>query len=138
MDFVRRRPYKKNDNAHVEQKNWTHVRELFGYERFDYNKQVKLMNEIYKRLWNPLWNYFTPVMKLQSKTRVGGKIIKIWDKPKTPYHRLLDSGVLETGQYKKLEEVYETLNPFELKKELEKQLKWFFRIVEVRSNREAS
>lgn len=133
VEFVRRRPYKKNDNAHVEQKNWTHVRELFGYERFDLNRQVRMMNDIYRKLWNPLWNFFTPVMKLQSKTRVGGKIVKHWDKPKTPYHRLLDSGVLEVKQYRQLEEVYENLNPFELKKELEKQLKWFFRIVEVRS-----
>lgn len=132
VEFVRRRPYKKNDNAHVEQKNWTHVRELFGYDRFDYNKQVKMMNDIYKNLWNPLWNYFTPVMKLKSKTRVGGKVVKHWDKPKTPYHRLLDSGVLEVKKYKDLEKVYSELNPFELKKELEKQLKWFFRMVEVR------
>lgn len=137
VDFVRRRPYKKNDNAHVEQKNWTHVRELFGYERFDYIKQVQMMNHIYQHLWNPLWNFFTPVMKLQSKTRVGGKIVKTWDKPKTPYHRLLDSGVLEVKQYRKLEKRYNELNPFKLKKELEKQLKWFFRVVEVR-NREAS
>ena len=69
VEFVRRRPYKKNDNAHVEQKNWTHVRELFGYERFDAESQVEFMNDIYKRLWNPLWNYFTPVMKLISKIK---------------------------------------------------------------------
>lgn len=90
------------------------------------------MNHIYKALWNPLWNYFTPVMKLESKTRVGGKIVKVWDKPKTPYHRLLDSGVLTTAQSTKLINTYELLNPFELKKELEKQLKWFFRLVEIR------
>lgn len=137
VEFVRRRPYKKNDNAHVEQKNWTHVRELFGYERFEYNKQVKMMNDIYKTLWNPLWNYFTPVMKLQEKTRVGGKIIKRYDKLKTPYQRVMDSGVLEVSQYNKLKEQFEELNPFDLKRELEKQLKWFFRVVEVR-NREAS
>jgi len=132
VEFVRRRPYKKNDNAHVEQKNWTHVRELFGYQRFDYNKHIKLMNDIYKTLWNPLWNYFTPVMKLKSKTRVGGKIVKVWDKPNTPYQRLLDSGVLTTEQSTKLMSTNELLNPFYLKQELEKQLKWFFRLVEVR------
>jgi hypothetical protein len=137
VKFVRRRPYKKNDNAHVEQKNWTHVRELFGYERFDKKVQIKMMNEIYKNLWNPLWNYFTPVMKLKTKTREGGRIIKIHDKPKTPYQRLMDSGILSTEQSNKLLSTYQHLNPFTLKKELEKQLKWFFRIVEVR-NREAS
>jgi len=132
VEFVRRRPYKKNDNAHVEQKNWTHVRQLWGYSRFDHNKQVKLMNDIYKTLWNPLWNYFTPCMKLKSKTRVGGKIVKVWDKPKTPYQRVIDSGILTTEQSTKLINTKELLNPFELKKELEKQLKWFFRVVEVR------
>lgn len=137
VKFVRRRPYKKNDNAHVEQKNWTHVRELFGYERFDKKLQIKMMNEIYKTLWNPLWNHFTPVMKLKTKTREGGKIIKTHDEPKTPYQRLMDSGLLTTDETNTLKATHEQLNPFELKKELEKQLKWFFRIVEVR-NREAS
>ena len=132
VEFVRRRPYKKNDNAHVEQRNWTHVRELLGYQRFDYNKQIPMINHIYKNLWNPLWNYFTPVMKLKEKTRVGGKIIKKFDKPKTPYQRLLDSGVLTTEQSTNLINTYDLLNPFELKKELEKQLKWFFRLVEIR------
>jgi hypothetical protein len=130
VNFVRRRPYKKNDNAHVEQKNWTHVRELFGYSRFSKGVQVKMMNEIYKNLWNPLWNFFTPVMKLESKERVGGKIIKLHSKPKTPYHRLMDSGILTTEESAALKKRFEEMNPFELKKELEKQLKWFFRIAE--------
>lgn len=89
-----------------------------------------MMNEIYKNLWNPLWNFFTPVMKLESKERVGGKIIKVHSKPITPYQRLLDSGMLTTTEYNALKDQYAKLNPFELKKELEKQLKWFFRITE--------
>jgi len=137
VNFVRRRPYKKNDNAHVEQKNWTHVRELFGYDRFGKGKHVAMMNEIYKNLWNPLWNYFTPVMKLESKERVGGKIIKLHSKPKTPYQRLMDSGTLEVSEWNALKAKYESMNPFELKKELEKQLKWFFKITEV-GNKEAA
>lgn len=130
VNFVRRRPYKKNDNAHVEQKNWTHVRELFGYNRFAKGVHVKMMNEIYKNLWNPLWNFFTPVMKLESKERVGGKIIKLHSKPITPYQRLMDSGILTTEESSALKKRYEGINPFDLKKELEKQLKWFFRIAE--------
>ena len=133
VEFVRRRPYKKNDNAHVEQKNWTHVRELFGYERFDAESQVDFMNDIYKRLWNPLWNFFTPVMKLQSKTRVGGKIIKVYDDPITPYQRLINSNVLTEEQLAKLQAQFKKLNPFELKKELDEKLKWFFRIAEIRN-----
>lgn len=132
VTFVRRRPYKKNDNAHVEQKNWTHVRELFGYDRFDKSAQVRMMNEIYKTLWNPLWNFFTPVMKLIEKERIGGKLIKYHDEPKTPYQRIMDSGTLTVDQMNKLRTTFESYNPFELKKELEKQLKWFFRIVDVR------
>jgi hypothetical protein len=133
VEFVRRRPYKKNDNAHVEQKNWTHVRELFGYDRFDQESQVTWMNDIYQRLWNPLWNFFTPVMKLKSKTRIGGKIIKVYDDPKTPYQRLIDCALLTPEQTVKLQDDYKKLNPFELKKELDEKLKWFFRIAEIRS-----
>jgi hypothetical protein len=133
VHFVRRRPYQKNDNAHVEQKNWTHVRELFAYERFEAEAQVESMNEIYERLWNPLWNYFTPVMKLKTKTRIGGKIIKVYDEIKTPYQRLIDSGVLKDWQVAVLQENFKKLNPFSLKKELENKLKWFNRLVEIRS-----
>lgn len=132
VDFVRRRPYKKNDNAHVEQKNWTHVRELFGYDRFDSLSQVEWMNDVYQRLWNPLWNYFTPVMKLKSKVREGGKVIKKYDNPKTPYQRLIDSALLTPEQTIALESEFKKLNPFQLKKELEEKLKWFFRIAEIR------
>jgi hypothetical protein len=133
VEFVRRRPYKKNDNAHVEQKNWTHVRELFGYERFDAESQVEFMNDIYKRLWNPLWNFFTPVMKLKTKTRVGGKIIKTYDEPTTPYQRLINSNMLSEEQLAKLQAQFKKLNPFELKRELDEKLKWFFRIAEIRA-----
>ena len=133
VEFVRRRAYKKNDNAHVEQKNWTHVRELFAYDRYDQESQVTWMNDIYQRLWNPLWNFFTPVMKLKTKTRIGGKIIKVHDEPKTPYQRLIDSALLTPEQTLQLQEQYRKLNPFELKKELDEKLKWFFRIAEIRA-----
>lgn len=90
IEFVRRRPYKKNDNAHVEQKNFTHVRQLFGYERFEEFELTVFMNEIYELYWNPLWNYFTPSMKLKSKERHGSKVKKQYDVPKTPCQRLLE------------------------------------------------
>jgi len=133
VHFVRRRPYQKNDNAHVEQKNWTHVRELFGYERFEALSEVEYMNEIYEGYWNPMWNYFTPVMKLKTKTREGGKIIKVYDEIKTPYQRLIDSGVLTESQIAKLKDNFSKLNPFTLKKELNNKLKWFKRLVEIRA-----
>lgn len=131
VKFVRRRPYKKNDAAHVEQKNFTHVRELFGYDRFDHQGLVTLMNEIYQAFWNPLLNYFTPVMKLTQKTRVGSKTKKKYDQPKTPYQRLLEAGSLTEQQKGRLREAYQGKNPFFLKKELDRRLKIFFGIVEM-------
>lgn len=130
IDFVRRRPYKKNDNAHVEQKNFTHVRELFGYERLDTFELTVHMNEIYTLYWNPLWNYYTPVMKLISKERHGSKIKKKYDEPKTPCQRLLDSAVVKANVKQQLRFNLKYKNPFFLKRELEKKLKIFFQLVE--------
>lgn len=130
VEFVRRRPYKKNDNAHVEQKNFTHVRELFGYVRVENPELVAMMNEIYQVYWNPLWNYFTPVMKLKKKTRIGSKIKKEYDEPKTPYQRLLDSDKFTMFNKKKLKQKMAMKNPFFLKQELDKKLKIFFQLAD--------
>jgi hypothetical protein len=89
--FTRSRAYKKNDNCYVEQKNFTHVRELFGYERIEDESLVELMNEIYRDYWNKLQNFFIPTFKLESKTRIGARIVKKYDLPKTPYDRLMNS-----------------------------------------------
>lgn len=135
VEVVRRRPYKKNDNAHVEQKNWTHVRELFGYERFDHPDLVEQMNEIYRLYWNPLWNFFTPVMKLKEKTRIGGKLVKRHDEPTTPYHRLMRSEYVTEREKTVLRSRFERMNPFELKRQLETRLKWFTKIVDINKAR---
>jgi hypothetical protein len=132
VNFVRRRPYKKNDNAHVEQKNWTHVRQFLGYDRLDQQWDVDYINDMYVNYWLPLWNYFTPVMKLKSKTRVGGRIVKVHDTPKTPYHRLLESEKLTQEEKQMLLARTDNLNPFKLRAELDKKLKWYFRIVDIR------
>lgn len=123
--FVRRRPYKKNDAAHVEQKNDTHVRQLFGYQRIDDSELVPLMNDIYSRYWNPLQNHFCPVMKLIRKTRVGGKLRKVYDQPKTPYERLLASGKLTELQSERLIADHAQLNPIDLKAGLDSKLQIF-------------
>lgn len=135
VEIVRRRPYKKNDNAHVEQKNWTHVRELFGYERYDHEDLVPLMNEIYKLYWNPLQNFFTPSMKLKEKTRIGGRIVKKYDAPMTPYQRLVTSGQLSQQSQILLRSRFERMNPFALKQELEKKLKWLFKLVDLQKTK---
>lgn len=130
VKWTRRRPYKKNDAAHVEQKNWTHVRELFAYDRFDNIHLRNQMNTIYKDYWNTLQNFFIPVFKLYSKERVGGKIRKVYDTPQTPYQRLLTGGYIEEMQSNRLKKRMETLNPVTLKKELEKKLQEFWETAE--------
>lgn len=122
----RSRPYKKNDNAHVEQKNYTHVRQLFGYERIDDKNLVDLMNEIYRDYWNPLQNFFLPSFRLKEKVRIGAKIHKKYDRPKTAFKRLEESAELNTWRKRKLRGEYKRLNPFELKRGLEEKLKLFF------------
>ena len=124
--FTRSRPYRKNDNCYVEQKNFTHVRALFGYERMEDPHLVSMMNVIYRDYWNPLQNFFVPSMKLKEKIRVGARIIKKYDEPTTPYLRLMNSRYLTEEQKKKLQEEKVKLNPFQLQTDLEEKLKGFF------------
>ncbi len=126
VNFRRTRAYKKNDGCYVEQKNYTHVRKIFGYCRIQLPALVAMANEIYQVYWNPLQNFFIPSMKLIKKERVGSKIMKRYDDPKTPYQRLIESGFLTNDQRRALIQKYNTLNPFFLKRELDKKLKIFF------------
>lgn len=121
--FTRSRPYKKNDNAHVEQKNHTHVRQLLGYARYDEAKLLVLINDIYKNYWNPLQNYFYPALKLKLKTRIGGRIRKTYDTPKTPYERVIECGSVDEHIKQNLKLTMEHLNPIKLKEGLEKKLR---------------
>jgi hypothetical protein len=136
--YTRSRPYKKNDNCFVEQKNFTHVRELFGYERFEDPKLVAMMNEIYRDYWNPLNNFFMTTFKLKEKTRVGAKIIKKYGPPMTPYERLMQSPHLSKEHKEKLAVQKKKLNPFILKAELESKLELFFIEVKKLKHREAA
>jgi len=126
IQFTRSRPYRKNDNCYVEQKNFTHVRELFGYERFDDIVLVQKMNDIYKTCWNPLQNFFIPTFKLKEKVRVGAQVIKKYDSPLTPYQRLMQSPHLTLIEKEALKKKKQLLNPFHLKADLEKKLEDFF------------
>ena len=127
--MTRSRPYHKNDNAHVEQKNNTHVRNVFGYDRIENPELINLMNEIYQDFWNPLNNYFLPSMKLKEKERNGARITKRYEKPKTPYQRLMESPNLSDAKKEDLRKRFEKLNPFELKAGLETRLKTFFSLL---------
>ncbi len=127
--FTRSRPYKKNDNCYVEQKNYTHVRELFHYYRIE-NKELKsIMNDIYINCWNPYQNYFMPSFKLKKKTRIGAKIKKEYDEPMTPYKRLITSSHISEKQKEALIQKKKKLNPFKLVKAREKKLSEFFKLL---------
>lgn len=127
--FTRSRPYHKNDNAYVEQKNWTHVRHLFGYERFDDPALVPLMNDLYANEWSLYQNHFCPTMKLIEKIRIGSKYKKRYDKPKTPYQRVLECTHISEEKKKELRAIHQALNPFQLKKTIDAKAKTIFRSV---------
>ena len=132
--FTRSRPYKKNDNAHVEQKNWTHVRHLFGYDRFEKPELVELMNGLYLNEWSLLQNHFCPTMKLKEKQRLNSKYKRKYHPPQTPYQRLIDSEQIEQASKDRLMARHLTLNPFTLQKTIQQKLGIIFKHVKVTSN----
>ena len=117
IQLSRSRPYQKNDNAWIEQKNWTHVRKIVGYRRFDNTSELRILNEIYGvlRLYK---NFFLPTIKLASKTRVDGRIKRTYDKARTPYQRVMDSRQIDRKTKQQLKATYEALNPAELHRHL--------------------
>ena len=126
VQFTRSRPYHSDDNAHVEQKNWTHVRQWFGYHRLDKRKIVDMMNDLYRSEWRLYHNFFQPSTKLIEKKVVASKILKRYDKPKTPYERVLESKHVDRSIKRSLKEQFDTLNPFQLRKAVESKLKKIF------------
>jgi len=126
--FTRSRSYQKNDNCHVEQKNFTAVRNFVGYSRYDREEELVLLNELYGHLRLYL-NFFHPQMKLVSKERVGTKVKKQYDVPQTPYQRLLDLEEVSTERKAKLQNTYGQLNPFELKRTIDKLQERLFKMI---------
>lgn len=117
ITFTRARAYRKNDNCYVEQKNYSVVRRAVGYHRYDTPGQLRLLNQLYSRL-RLYTNYFQPVMKLEEKVRVGSKVKKKYDQPRTPYQRVLEAPLLEEESKKKLNQEYAKLNPAELRRQI--------------------
>ena len=114
----RSRPYKKNDNAWVEQRNWTHVRKVVGYRRMDTAGELAILRELYG-CFTAYKNFFQPTMKLVEKVRVEGKIHRKYDQPKTPYQRLIESGQISATARKALMAQYESLNVAALRRRVE-------------------
>jgi hypothetical protein len=125
----RSRPYEKNDNAWVEQKNWTHVRKLVGYRRYDTTAEQELLRALYRH-WADYQNFFQPMMKLKQKTREGGKVHRVYDGAKTPYQRLLALGTLNRKQREQLQARYEGLNPAALWRQIQRLRDRLFDLVE--------
>ena len=125
--WTRSRAYRKNDNAHCEQKNWTHVRQLFGHERFGHPELVPLMNALYAREWSQFTNHFKPTFKLLKREKQAGRTKRIYEaQPQTPYERLLASPAIPAAAKVRLRTEHALLDPFALKKSIEAKLKSFF------------
>src|SRR5262249_38544385 len=118
----RGRAGKKNDQAHIEQKNDSVVRRWVGYGRYDTDEQIAILNELYEVLRLYL-NFFVPVMKLQEKIKIGSKTKRKHDKPKTPYQRVLEAEDVSESVKRKLRTQYKTLNVVRLKKQIDAILK---------------
>jgi hypothetical protein len=128
LEFTRSRPLRKNDNAYIEQKNWTHVRKVLGYLRYDSYQELVLINDLYHNELRLYKNFFQPVMKLKSKERAGGKVKRQYDTPKTPYQRLMGSGQISAEAKRQLETTYLNLNPAQLKRSIDAKLEKLYQI----------
>ena len=127
VPWTRSRAYRKNDNAHCEQKNWTHVRQLLGYARFGHPELVPLLNDLYGQECSQYQNHFRPTFKLLKREKQDGKTVKTYEKkPQTPYQRLLASAAIPEATKVRLRAEHSRLDPFALKKSLEAKLKKFF------------
>ncbi|MBW2648801.1 MAG: integrase, partial [Deltaproteobacteria bacterium] len=123
VQFTRSRAYHKDDNAHIEQKNWTHIRQWIGYDRLDNPNIVSPLNNLYTKEWRLFHNFFCPSVKLIAKERVGSKTIKRHDSPKTPYQRIMESPHIHESVKESLSKQLENLNPFLLRKTMDKKMK---------------
>ena len=130
IEFIRSRPNRKNDNAYIEQKNWTHVRKVLGYLRYDTLEELMIINDLYHHELRLYKNFFQPVMKLQSKERIGGRVKRKYDVPRTPYQRLMESEQIPEEAKEELQRIYLSLNPAELKREMDAKLEELYKIYE--------
>lgn len=129
VHFTRSRAYRKNDNAHVEQKNWTKVRQLLGYARYDKPELVDAVEALYRNEWRLLQNFFQPVMKLKKKERHGSRVTKTYAPPETPAQRLMAWKGLRTDKRKWLHRMQQSLDPIALSEAVNRQLQVIRRLL---------
>ena len=129
ITFTRSRSYKKNDSCHVEQKNWSVVRRLVGYDRYSSRAALEALNRVYDLL-RLYVNFFQPGMKLVTKTRHGAKVHKVYGTARTPYQRLLEAGVLTEAKQQELAAMYHGLNPVSLLRQINENLERLWALAE--------
>jgi transposase InsO family protein len=134
IQLTRGRPYKKDDNAHIEQKNWTHVRKLLGWERYDTHEAVAAINHLYRRELRLWMNLFLPSVKLVKKMRVGSKVRRVYDGPRTPLERVQACPQADTEQVARLAQLQKSLDPFALGRNIERQLERIARLANRRQS----
>lgn len=138
VQLTRGRPYKKDDNAHIEQKNWTHVRKLLGWDRYDSRAAVEAINAVYRqelRLW---MNLYLPSVKLVKKVRVGSKVRRVYSPAQTPLERVLASDQADSRRVAELKTLRSTQDPFELAKRIDRKLESVYALANRRLSPKAS
>jgi len=118
ISMTRSRPYRKNDNAHVEQKNWTHARQLLGYARLDNPELIPLINDLYANEWSQWKNFIVPSRKLKEKIRIGSRIVRKMHPPATPYDRVMASDLISDEKKQELKEINDSLDIYDLRERI--------------------
>jgi hypothetical protein len=122
IQFTRGRPYKKDDNAHVEQKNWTHVRKLLGYVRYDSPASLAAINDLYRHELRLFQNLFLPSVKLLAKLRVGSRLRRRYDAPQTPLDRVRAAAQHDRAKIAALLALRQRLDPFVLAQTIDQKI----------------
>jgi hypothetical protein len=128
IQFTRGRPYKKDDNAHIEQKNWTHVRRLLGYVRYDTPAALAAINDLYRQELRWFQNLFLPSVKLMRKERVGSRLRRRYDPPRTPFERVLACPESDPRRVAALKALRDKLDPFTLSQVIDRKLEHIHRL----------
>jgi hypothetical protein len=132
LEFSRSRPYQKNDNCFVEQKNSQNVRKVVGHVRYDTDAEINILNDLYRNELRLYKNFFQPVMRLESKERDKGHIRRKYQEAKTPYRWLMDNPKTPIGIKERLEAKYNSLNPAEIKRGIDAKLKQLAKIYQAK------
>lgn len=128
IQFTRGRPYKKDDNAHIEQKNWTHVRKLLGWERYASTDALEAINRLYREDLRVMMNLFQPSVKLQRRVRVGARVRRLYDPPQTPLDRVATADDTNPQRLHALQAVRQRLDPFALAERIDRRLTQIYRL----------